>query len=310
MEQFRVEPEFQNKIPPISEDEYKQLRENILAAGEVYEPLVVWDGVLVDGHNRWKIIQENPTIKYKVRRMDFPDKWAAFDWMYKNQLGRRNLTFELRKYCIGKMYEARKKSQGEHNGNQYTKLEKDQNDLIPNDKPKSTAEAIAQDVGVSEPSVKRWEKFAKGVDALREVIPEAADKVLSGKANVSQPVIQEIAKADKEQIESVAEAIVNNKLDAAPKKKVSRDSAKTSEDKKELQEIEAIVSRMYDPTATPEFTIDFLIEDIEVNGQVYVELLDNTLKDRSNLVTESNKPRIVAAIQNIEDKIKKVMESI
>lgn len=32
--------------------------------------------------------------------------------MYRNQLGRRNLTDEQRTYMIGKMYEARKRSQG------------------------------------------------------------------------------------------------------------------------------------------------------------------------------------------------------
>lgn len=129
---FRIDPEFENKIPPISEDEFKQLRENILTAGEVYEPLVVWDGVLVDGHNRWKVIQENPEVKWRTREMDFPDKWAAFEWMYKNQLGRRNLTDEQRTYMIGKMYEARKKSNGGNRGNQYAKTADSQNANLAN----------------------------------------------------------------------------------------------------------------------------------------------------------------------------------
>lgn len=74
------------------------------------------------------------------------------------------------------MYEARKKSMGGQGGNRYTVLQVDQNDPVV-DRPKSTAEAIAKEIGVAEPSVKRWEKFAKGVDALKEVSPEAADKV-------------------------------------------------------------------------------------------------------------------------------------
>ena len=49
-EEIRIDPEFANKIPPIGEEEFNQLRENILAAGEVFEALVVWNGVLVDGH--------------------------------------------------------------------------------------------------------------------------------------------------------------------------------------------------------------------------------------------------------------------
>jgi hypothetical protein len=77
-----------------------------------------------------------------------------------------------------------------------------------------------------------------------------------------------------------------------------------------MARIEAIVKDMYDPTTAPEFTIDLLIEDIELNGQTYVELSDNTLKDRSNLVTNENKPLILAAINKVVDGILKVRDSI
>jgi hypothetical protein len=77
-----------------------------------------------------------------------------------------------------------------------------------------------------------------------------------------------------------------------------------------LAEIEAIMRDMRDPTTTPEFTIDFLIDDIELNGQTYVELLANTIVDRKNLATDENKPLIVAAINKVVDGILKVRDSI
>lgn len=60
------------------------------------------------------------------------------------------------------MYEARKKSKGGDYGNQYTKMAKDHNDP----KPKSTAEAIAHEIGVAEPTVKRAGEFAAGRQSL------------------------------------------------------------------------------------------------------------------------------------------------
>ena len=42
---FRIDPEFENEIRPLRKDEFTQLRKNILTAGEVYEPLVVWNGI-------------------------------------------------------------------------------------------------------------------------------------------------------------------------------------------------------------------------------------------------------------------------
>ena len=63
-----VDPRFRDKIPKPSEEERRRLEENILADGLVREPLVLWKGtnILVDGHNRWDIIQKHPEIPYST----------------------------------------------------------------------------------------------------------------------------------------------------------------------------------------------------------------------------------------------------
>ena len=301
---FRIDSEFANKIPPIGDDEFKQLRENILTAGEVYEPLVVWNGILVDGHNRWKVIKENPNLIWRTRVMDFSDKWAAFEWMYKNQLGRRNLTDEQRTYTIGKMYEARKQSQGGDHGNQYTKEANGQNVHLPTPREikDGTAGEIGKEVGMDGRSVRRSEKFAQGIDILREASPEAADKVLSGKAGTTKTEIADLVKQEPDIIEAFAQAINEGKK---PKRK-----PQTEEEKRNLAEIEAIAADMRDSTSTSVFTIDYLIEDIKLNGHVYVELLANTIRDRQALITNENRSRIVAAINSVVDGILKVRGSI
>ena len=308
-EPFRIDPEFENKIPKISVEEFEQLEGNILLAGEVFDPLVVWDeeNILVDGHNRWKIIQNNPGITYKVRRASFSDKWAAFEWMYKNQLGRRNLTDEQRTYMIGKMYEARKNTYGGDRKSSSQNANLKQDGRAPR-----MDEIIGEELGVNHSTVSRSYKFSKGVDALREVSPEAAEKVLNGKAKATKANIQEIGNADREDVENAAEAILNEMSISplATAKKVTKVRVKTPEDMENLQKIEAIVNDMYDPTTAPEFTIDLLIDDIEVNAEIYVELLANTLKDRQALVTDENKPRIVAAINKVVENIKKVRDLI
>ena len=39
---LKIDPEFQNQIPPLTDDEYKQLEENILKEGKLLSPLIVW----------------------------------------------------------------------------------------------------------------------------------------------------------------------------------------------------------------------------------------------------------------------------
>ena len=53
--ELRIDPEFAEKIPPLTPEEYEQLEANILAEGAVLSPLIIWNDVIVDGHNRYRI---------------------------------------------------------------------------------------------------------------------------------------------------------------------------------------------------------------------------------------------------------------
>nr|AHF27187.1 hypothetical protein [uncultured bacterium Contig1777] len=99
--------------------------------------------------------------------------------MYKNQLGRRNLTESQRTFLLGKLYEARKHAvgnPGERNANGTFQCA--QNEHIG---PTRFSEQIAQEQGVGKETVKRAEKYAKGLDAIQREDPELAD---SSRTNV------------------------------------------------------------------------------------------------------------------------------
>ena len=38
---LKIDPEFQSQIPPLTDDEFKQLEENILKEGKLISPLIV-----------------------------------------------------------------------------------------------------------------------------------------------------------------------------------------------------------------------------------------------------------------------------
>ena len=56
---LKIDPEFQSQISPLTDDEFKQLEENILKEGKLLSPLIVWNNTLVDGHNRYAILQKD-----------------------------------------------------------------------------------------------------------------------------------------------------------------------------------------------------------------------------------------------------------
>lgn len=312
MPELKVLPEFQEKIPPLTDEEFEQLRENILADGEVYEPIVTWNSTIVDGHNRWKIIQENWDAlkdKFRIREMDFSDKWAAFEWMYRKQLGRRNLTEEQRAYMIGKMYEARKNTES-FKGNQYSRSGGGQNVLHQNDtsQPRRTATAIGTEFGITGRTVKRAEKFSRGVDTLKKVSSDAAEKVLKGQANVTRAKISRLPEMSTTEVEKIAGSIVQDKPIPQPER-TSRGWTKA--DREERAKLEAIAADMYDRSTVPEYTVDSLVDDIQLCAGEFVQQIRNTLKDRNTVVTDENKPIITDAINKyIITEIAKVRDQL
>ncbi len=86
---MQIDEEFKNLIPKLSDDEIKQLEENILEEG-CREPLVIWNNTIIDGHNRYKICTEN-NIDFKTVEKKFSNREEAKVWIVKNQLARRNL---------------------------------------------------------------------------------------------------------------------------------------------------------------------------------------------------------------------------
>jgi predicted XRE-type DNA-binding protein len=81
---------YQNLIPALKEDEFKQLEENILKEG-IREKLTVWNNTIIDGHNRYAIATKH-NIPFEIHEKQFESENDAKLWMIDNQKGRRNLT--------------------------------------------------------------------------------------------------------------------------------------------------------------------------------------------------------------------------
>ncbi len=102
------------------------------------------------------------TMDTTCRKTIVRPSWAAFEWMYKKQLGRRNLTEEQKTYMIGKVYEARKNTES-FKGNQYKSADA-QNDhqQTRNEIKQGTAGQIGKEYGIGGATVRRAEEFSNG----------------------------------------------------------------------------------------------------------------------------------------------------
>lgn len=87
---LEIDKEFQNLIPEISKEEFEKLKENIINEG-IREPLIIWNNIIIDGHNRFKISKELK-IEFKTKEKKFENREEVKLWIINNQLGRRNLS--------------------------------------------------------------------------------------------------------------------------------------------------------------------------------------------------------------------------
>jgi ParB family chromosome partitioning protein len=133
--------------------------------------------VLIDGHNRFEICQQN-NISFEVCYKLFSSREEAADWIDSNQLGRRNLTPEQMSLLRGRRYNRAKKT---HGGEREASHQ--------NEDLRKTSEVLAEQHGVSKATIERDGKFAEAVEVL-----EMEDEVAAGELSAPKAAIVEAAK--------------------------------------------------------------------------------------------------------------------
>ena len=211
---LKIDPEFQSQISPLTDDEFKQLEENILKEGKLISPLIVWGNTLVDGHNRYEIVQEHPEISFSTMPLPFESREEVLAWICKNQLGRRNLTSEQKYYLMGKQYEAEKAAHGGDRKSSDAKSSSQSANLVDNAK---TCDRIAEENGVSKDTVIRASRFTKGVEIAESLIPGMREKILNKQVKVSKSDMHRLAKADYHDRTQTLQDILHPELKSEPK---------------------------------------------------------------------------------------------
>jgi len=209
-ENLVVNKELKAFIRSLSNEEYKQLEENILAEG-CKDALVVWDNngsyILVDGHNRYNVCKTH-NLEFKIILKEFKSLDHVKEYMIKIQLGRRNLTQEEISYYRGLRYENEKQKKANIQNLKQNNSEKDI--LSPS---VNNAERLANEYGINEKTIKRDAKYAKG---LNKFSPAFRQKILKGDIKVKKQDVQKLADLPEVQESSIKSLnILAKELDSA-----------------------------------------------------------------------------------------------
>ena len=307
MDRLIIDPEFRDKIPPLTEDEFTLLEENILSDGAVFSPLIVWDGTILDGHNRYEIIQKHPELTYAVHKLSFANRYEALSWICKNQLGRRNLTPQQKKYLIGQRYEAEKQAVAFH-GNQHTASDESGADKkCPHQNSRHVTQSrIAKETNTSASYVREAGTFAKGVDAAEKALPGIKQEILTGVIKPTASAVAAVAKAAPEERPQLAAALKkprgSGKSSSEKPQPVYHRFAPASPRQSTLKQIREISAEMERPKAPA--TDDFMLNSIELEIQSFIELCDHIFQEYPGLLADSShRADLIRAMQKLKQYI-------
>lgn len=230
MDDLVVDKEFEELLPVLTPEEFERLEQSILKNG-MLDPIKVWEDIstgkyiIIDGHNRYKILKKNNiSLKYwenyKIMYADeLPTREDVKRWMLEQQLGRRNLS-DAEKYEIVQkfkgVFEQKAKKNQSLGGKGSTNLPK-----------VDTRKEMAKATGVSEGTYRKMDVVMKsGNENLKQklrdkkVSVDAAYKEVKGADQKPITVKQQIDKLDKriDEIDKSIEALQTEKEEIIKKR--------------------------------------------------------------------------------------------
>ena len=209
---LRIDEAFRSLIRPLHRTEFEALEKSLRAEG-CRDPIVVWDGTIIDGHNRYDICSRHK-IPFPILEITFDCRASAMAWICANQLGRRNLSEEARKYLIGMQYDSEKLANKFKNAKGYNQWHRKEDDATVSDEDglidpdvetgktgrHVTAERVARENNVSTGSVIKYSLYARALEAIREKVPDLVPKILSGRYKIAHENVIELSKKSTQEI--------------------------------------------------------------------------------------------------------------
>ncbi len=187
--ELKIDNEFRDLIPPLTEEEYKGLEESLLTDGfDRTMPIILWKGhdIIVDGHNRYGICQKHG-IEFETVEREFESRYDVIKWMLDIQLNRRSPNKKKRTYVIGRRYLVEKNNAGNPNG--FSQI----NQSGKNYHIGKTAEIIANQLSLTEKTVRNAAEFTSAVDKIVSVTGCKVNDLLDDKIRGTIEEIKNLA---------------------------------------------------------------------------------------------------------------------
>jgi hypothetical protein len=315
-----IDGEFKNLIPPLTKEAYDGLEQKILAEGfdaERYGALTTWNGILVDGHNRYEICCKH-CIQFKTLEMDFKSRDDVRLWVYMNHINKRNLTPYQIGLIVLKMEPMIKNMAKEKERERKTTLQKSEKSNMPEIQ---TAKELEKLSGISHDTIfkirkieqeatpEQKERLSKGdvkVNAIYKEIRPKEGKSAIPKKEVDQPKIKVckvcgygLPETDFYEGKGLCKKCYNSTR-GKPIKDIKGNIITISDELKGITE-EEIIGDLYNADKVIDFTIEDFNEELGSIIDYFIRNTNRCLETHKELLADNeNKQKIKANLLRTE----------
>ena len=212
MKEFlHTDPEVMRLSIPFSHEKMVKLESSLIENG-CMEPIVIWNGLILDGHKRYKIcVEEN--IDFEIEEMEFENVDEAAIWVCSHrivQYDRKSTTYQ---YLIGKWYaiqkkvnfEKRKKSGNISFSKKYTKNPDETYCHYGH-----TSISMGTELGINRSTVEKYRRLSESMDRIDMIEPMLFKAILSGEVEFRQSEIIRMINYDNKTISMLRHKLVDH----------------------------------------------------------------------------------------------------
>lgn len=282
---------------PLQPEQERELEESLLLDG-CREPIITWNGVIIDGHKRYHFCSAEG-IEYSTEEMDFLSTEEAISWVCRKHIpkyGKKSVPY---RYLVGRFYKAQKEIYRE-----IRKQPESMRRIQLNPEWDRVSYYIAEELNLHHATIESHGAYAAAMEQIADKAWNLFEAILSETITASKNNILEYAGMDIKQLDELCRDRWNMSHDERSAIRI-RTRRKRREPAEPIKEIPLSVGIKEMPTYDP---------DMEVNGLSLTIptwiIAINRAKKKTEQATENGKAQLARSLIRLRDEIDELLEDI
>ena len=206
---LRIDPEFKRLVPPLPPIERKLMVERF-RSGTRRGSINVWGTFILVDYELFDFCQQKH-IPFDIVRVSLKNREEAMAWICANQLKRKDLTEEMRRYLIGKR-DTMERILGAHIAAGIKQQNKRPSILVGEPKYEDTASRTREKLGleyhISYGTVRKYCLYAQMIDTVFVTAPQLAASILTGKVKISHEHLIVLSQMSEKELQEMSEYLL------------------------------------------------------------------------------------------------------